>query len=213
MANLSKIGRGTKIVGNIRGDGHVDIEGRIEGSLDIDGEVTLAESARVKSAVRGTRVVVRGAVAGDISASEAIVLEEGARVVGDLSAPSIGIRPGGLLRGHVSTDPALKKPARNERAASPRETREAPPPRESQPGRTTSSRTTSRIAEPPARKETPVKEDRRPEPPPRLLEPAPSPLTRPVVIAEAKSSRGAPAPVMPALQKGAKGALKKKGAR
>ncbi len=119
MANLSKIGRGTTIVGNVRGSGDLDVEGRVEGTLDVDGEVTLSEAARVKSPVRGARVVVRGAVAGDVSARESIVLEEGARVVGDLSAPSIGIRPGGLLRGHVSTDPSLAKPARAERAAQP----------------------------------------------------------------------------------------------
>jgi hypothetical protein len=46
---------------------------------------------------------VAGAVAGNLHGSELVVLEAGARVVGDVSAPSIGIRPGALLRGRVET--------------------------------------------------------------------------------------------------------------
>jgi cytoskeletal protein CcmA (bactofilin family) len=204
MANLSKIGRGTTIVGNVRGAGHLDVEGRIEGTIDVDGDVTLSDGARVKSPVKGGRVAVRGAVLGDISARESIVLEEGARVVGDLSAPSIGIRPGGLLRGHVSTDPSLASSApKAGRAVAPRvETPKATP----QARPSSAGNAPARVARE-ERPEAPRKEEPRKEDAKRaFVEPAPSPLTK-------GKTREAPAPVMPALQKGAKGALKKKGAR
>src|SRR5215468_2216170 len=80
MESTSTIGRGTVVRGSVRGEGDL-----------------------VQSDVSGRRVTVRGAVAGNVSATEAIVLEAGARVVGDLGAPQIGIRPGALVRGMVST--------------------------------------------------------------------------------------------------------------
>src|SRR5882724_7644159 len=111
MASESTIGPGTFIRGSVRGEGDLDIHGRIEGSVAVSGELLIAETALIRSDVTARRVVVRGAVLGNISADEAIVLEAGARVVGDLEAPQVGIRPGGLVRGNVSTEGPLSSGA------------------------------------------------------------------------------------------------------
>ena len=116
QASTSRIGRGVLVRGTIRGDGDMTIEGRLEGQVEISGELEIAESARVRASVAADRVVVQGAVAGDVRGSAAIVLEDGARVVGDLEAPSVGIRPGGLLRGYVSTS-GKRAPAAASRAS------------------------------------------------------------------------------------------------
>src|SRR5262245_59551082 len=107
MAGISSIGRGTIVRGNIRGDGDLDIHGRVEGSVILGGDLLISETALVRSDVTGKRVTVRGAVAGNVSATESLVLEQGARVVGDIGAPQVGIRPGALLRGNVSTEGPL----------------------------------------------------------------------------------------------------------
>src|SRR6516164_3683434 len=101
--STSTIGRGTVVRGSVRGEGDLEILGRVEGSVAVSGELSIGEGALVRSDVSGRRVTVRGAVAGNVSAAEAILLEPGARVVGDLGAPQIGIRPGALVRGLVST--------------------------------------------------------------------------------------------------------------
>src|SRR5271155_863154 len=118
----STIGRGTVVRGSVRGDGDLEILGHVEGSVAVSGELSIGEGALIKSDVSGRRVTVHGAVAGNVSATEAIVLEAGARVVGDLGAPQIGIRPGALVRGMVSTHRAVKSedttaPARASRPA------------------------------------------------------------------------------------------------
>ncbi|MEJ7734148.1 MAG: polymer-forming cytoskeletal protein [Polyangiaceae bacterium] len=82
MADRSSIGKGTTVRGNVRGDGDLDILGRVEGSVAVGGDLTIGETALVKSDVSGRRVVVRGAVAGNVSGDESLVLERGARVVG-----------------------------------------------------------------------------------------------------------------------------------
>src|SRR5689334_17868550 len=104
MASDSTIGPGTTIRGSVRGEGDFVIHGRVEGDVAVSGALEIAETALIRSDVTARRVIVRGAVLGNISADEVIVLEAGARVVGDLSAPQLGIRPGGLVRGNVSTE-------------------------------------------------------------------------------------------------------------
>ena len=107
MADISSIGRGTVVRGNIRGDGDLDIHGQVEGSVAFGGDLLIGETGLIRSDISARRVTVRGAVAGNISATESLVLEHGARVVGNLGAPQIGIRPGALVRGQVSTQGPL----------------------------------------------------------------------------------------------------------
>ena len=205
MAELSRLGRGVVIRGSIRGDGDLEIDGRVEGVLDVDGDVTLGESARVRveeGDLAGRRVSIRGAVLGNVRGASAIVLEEGARVVGDLSAPSIGIRPGGLLRGHVATGdgsesgvPTRGRADRTARVAAARPAVKAspsvkamvaaPPPRAAK----SSARSTQRIVE-------------------EVSDSVPTPRAP-----KGRARAEAPAPVMPSVKKGAKGQLKRKGAR
>ncbi|TKC97907.1 bactofilin family protein, partial [Polyangium fumosum] len=119
MTTPSTIGRGTTIRGSIRGDGDLDLHGFVEGSVTVQGELLIGETALVKSDVSGRRIIVRGAVAGNVSATELVVLEPGARVVGDIGAPQIGIRPGALVRGNVSTGAPLPVRAPQPAAAAP----------------------------------------------------------------------------------------------
>ena len=104
MAGLSSIGRGTVVRGNVRGDGDLDINGRVEGSVVLGGDLLIGETGLVRSDVTGRRVTVRGAVAGNISATESLVLEQGARVVGDIKAPRILIADGASFKGNVDMD-------------------------------------------------------------------------------------------------------------
>src|SRR5580693_7712368 len=120
MSVASTIGQGTLVRGSVRGEGDLEILGRVEGRVAVGGELSIGEGALVKSDVSGRRVVVRGAVLGNVSAEESILLDEGARVVGDLGAPRIGIRPGALVRGNVGTGAPLQQAAAPVAAAAAR---------------------------------------------------------------------------------------------
>lgn len=97
------IGAGTFVRGRVTGTGDLEIAGRIEGEVSCTGDVTVESSGLVGAGITARRIVVRGAVKGDLVAEDAVLLEAGARVVGDLRAPRIAIAPGGLVRGHVQT--------------------------------------------------------------------------------------------------------------
>ena len=118
MAQGSVIGRETVVRGNVRGSGGLEILGRVEGDVSVEGDVLLGESAAVRGNISGTQLTISGAVMGDLRGTEAVLVESGARVVGDLLAPRIGIAEGALVRGNVRTEgePALT-PAQARRPA------------------------------------------------------------------------------------------------
>jgi cytoskeletal protein CcmA (bactofilin family) len=117
----SIIGRGTVIRGSVRGTGTLEIVGRVEGDVNVGGEIVLGDEGAVLGNVSGATVTISGAVQGDVRASESILLERGARVVGDLTAPRVGISTGALVKGHVRTDdePPLAGARRSANAGRP----------------------------------------------------------------------------------------------
>ncbi len=109
MAEGSVIGRETVVRGNVRGSGGLEILGRVEGDVSIEGDVLLGDGAAVRGNISGAQLTIGGAVMGDLRGTESVLVEAGARVVGDLLAPRIGIAEGALVRGNVRTEgePAL----------------------------------------------------------------------------------------------------------
>jgi hypothetical protein len=55
--------------------------------------------------------LIGGSVQGDVTGTEAVLIAETGRVVGDLSAPRIGMSEGAMVRGSVRTDGNSGAPA------------------------------------------------------------------------------------------------------
>ncbi len=176
------IGKNARVKGRVHGSQDLTIEGRVEGEVTIDGDVTVESSGLVAANINAHVIVVRGAIKGDLIGSEAVRLEEGARVVGDLRAPRVAIAPGALVRGYVQTaqNGKVEAPARRPAAVS-------------RPQPTQAARPAARPAPAPSKQS----------------KPEPKPAARPA-ISIAGGIKAPPPPVVPALKKGAKGALKKK---
>lgn len=170
MAEGSVIGQGTVVRGNVRGDGSLEIYGRVDGDVEVTGDVTLGDQASVRGDVTGARITISGTVVGEVRGSEAILLERSAQVTGDMTAPRVGIEEGARARGALRTEePAATQSSsgRAERRASPRPLEM---PRRAEPA------APARAAEPPA---------------PRAVASAPAP---------APQKRQPPAPVVPAFR-------------
>jgi cytoskeletal protein CcmA (bactofilin family) len=116
-ANVTVIGRTTRVRGRIVGTGDVEVQGFVEGEIAVGGDATVDTHGLVGASIRGRRLVVRGAVKGDLVGEEAIVLEDGARVVGDVRAPRVAVSAGALVRGYVETGETTQTSARAARAA------------------------------------------------------------------------------------------------
>lgn len=99
--DTSVIAESAQIVGRVTGDGDLEIRGRVEGEVALNGDLVLGEGAIIRGNVSGTRVTIRGAVLGDISGTDAVVLEASARVLGNLRAPRIAVALGAQIRGEL----------------------------------------------------------------------------------------------------------------
>jgi cytoskeletal protein CcmA (bactofilin family) len=195
-SNVSVIGRTARVHGRVTGAVDLEVQGFVEGEIAVGGDVTIDAHGLVGANVRGRRLVVRGAVRGDLTGEQAVLIEEGARVVGDIRAPRVAIAPGALVRGHVEAGEGGGTPVRAVRTATA-----ARP-----------AATTFAVKSAPAA----VKAAAPPPPPPPPSNPAPK-VAVPAAQAHANALHGAnnsgprrpPPPVVPALKK-AKGQIAKK---
>jgi cytoskeletal protein CcmA (bactofilin family) len=188
-SNVTVIGKSTRVRGRVHGPGDIEVQGLVDGEIAVTGDVTIALHGMVGAGVKGRRLVVRGAVKGDLVGDEAILLEDGARVVGDVRAPRVAIGVGALVRGYVETGEGGASPARAARTQSV--ARPAP----------------AAVAHSPERAHTPERTQT-----PERAHPPIKAVTPPARSAAASSNSGPrrpPPPVVPVL-KGAKGQIAKK---
>jgi len=170
MAEGSVIGQGTVVRGNVRGEGSLEIYGRVDGDVEVTGDVTLGDQASVRGDVTGARITIAGTVVGELRGSEAVILERSAQVTGDITAPRVGVEEGARARGALRTEePASQSTGRGEQR------RAAPRPLE-MPRRVAEPPVSARAAEAPA---------------PRPAAAAPPPVSQ---------KRPPPAPVVPAFR-------------
>jgi cytoskeletal protein CcmA (bactofilin family) len=151
MAEGSVIGQGTVIRGNVRGDGSIEIYGRVDGDVIVTGDVTLGEHASVHGNVSGARLTIGGNVTGELRGTEGITLERSAQVTGDITAPRVGIEEGARARGALRTEEpgasSTSRPAEVRRSA----------PRPAEPARRAEPPAPPRAAEPPRAPLPPLK--------------------------------------------------------
>jgi cytoskeletal protein CcmA (bactofilin family) len=191
-SNVTLIGRTTRIRGRVTGAVDLEIQGYVEGEIAVDGDVTVDAHGLVGANVRGRNLLVRGAVKGDLVGDESVLLEAGARVVGDVRAPRVAIAPGALVRGYVQTGD-IDGPAARTSRAQPAARPVAQPARAAQP-----------VARPMPAPTAVAVQPARPQPAATAPKSVAKPQAQP-----APAPRRPPPPVVPALRS-AKGQIVKK---
>ena len=104
------IGASISIVGDVTGDEDLTILGKVEGKIDLlQHSVTIGQSGHVKADVHAKFVSVAGEVHGNLVASEQIVIRKTATMLGNLSAPRVGLEDGCCFRGSVEMETPAPK--------------------------------------------------------------------------------------------------------
>jgi len=101
---LGYLGPGLVVRGQISGDGDLTIDGRLDGQLDVSGDVVVGERGVVNAPVRAGALTVAGDVKGDVFARGAVAVRDGGRILGDVRAHRVSIDDGGALHGGVEMD-------------------------------------------------------------------------------------------------------------
>lgn len=104
------IGANTSFVGTLKSDGNIRIDGRVEGDIEILGNLIIGETGQVIATIKAQNVHVSGAVKGEITAIEQLEISPTGKVWGDITTSALYIEPGGLFRGQSSMMTNIDEP-------------------------------------------------------------------------------------------------------
>ena len=106
------VGQHLSITGEIAGDDDVELHGRFSGTVDVQGIVLVGETAEVRAEIRGSNVVVRGFLLGNVTASGRVVVTSPGELIGNVRALGLVVGEGAGFRGHVKLGPVLDEQRR-----------------------------------------------------------------------------------------------------
>ncbi len=107
------IGSSILVKGDLSGEEHLLIQGRVEGQISLDGnDLTVGSRGRVKADVHAKVISVEGEVRGNLFGEEKIVIRKTGNVKGNLVAPRVSLEDGAAFKGSIDmgVKPALENP-------------------------------------------------------------------------------------------------------
>jgi cytoskeletal protein CcmA (bactofilin family) len=106
------IGEGSIFNGRFYVNGSILIEGKFQGDIRTDDQLTVGASGKVKTDIVARRVTVAGTLIGNITATEEVSLLHTGRVLGNISTPKLTMEPGVVTEGKVTITSGLSDDAR-----------------------------------------------------------------------------------------------------
>jgi cytoskeletal protein CcmA (bactofilin family) len=99
---ISHLGRGVRIEGKILSNQDLQVDGEVDGALEVSGHnLTVGAQARVKAEIKAQNISIVGSVEGSIEATERLELCSQSRVVGKIKTRRIAIKDGAYFKGNI----------------------------------------------------------------------------------------------------------------
>jgi cytoskeletal protein CcmA (bactofilin family) len=99
------IGAKTQFKGEITGTETVLVDGLVEGTVRITGDLRIGRGGTVKATVSAQSVAVAGELVGDCHAAQRVEIEASGRLTGNIRAPRVVIVEGATFRGNSDMSP------------------------------------------------------------------------------------------------------------
>lgn len=111
-ASISLISKGICIKGQVSGSEDIQLDGEINGSVRMAGSrVLIGQDGRITGDIEAREIVVRGALKGNLLASERILVGHTGRWKGNSISPRLVIEEGAVVSGNLEVaESAPKKP-------------------------------------------------------------------------------------------------------
>lgn len=95
----SLIGENLVIKGKIKGSGNIRIDGRVEGDIDYDGDISLGETGKIIGDVCCDNLTAAGSINGNIKVKDSFVLLSSGVLIGDMEIKSLVIHEDAKFEG------------------------------------------------------------------------------------------------------------------
>lgn len=89
------------IEGKIQGSGHVRVAGQFKGDINVEGNLTIDQGAKVIGGVRASTVTIAGELEGNVDAASRVELLASGVLNGDVKAGSLTVAAGSRMRGNA----------------------------------------------------------------------------------------------------------------
>jgi cytoskeletal protein CcmA (bactofilin family) len=97
--NISLIGTGTVITGEITGKGDIRIDGILKGKLHTEGKLVLGNTGRIEGEVKANSADISGKVFGKMEISDLLAIKSNSQIEGDIKIGKISIEQGAIFTG------------------------------------------------------------------------------------------------------------------
>jgi len=124
QATRNVLSSDVEIKGSVKFTNDLVIDGKIEGQISSEGNLTIGENARIKAEISTATIIVYGKVHGNLTATDRIELKASAEVVGDIKAKVLSIEAGAIFVGKST----VGSPAQGAGQAAPPAAAEKPAP-------------------------------------------------------------------------------------
>ncbi len=95
------IGSNSQTEGTFQSTGNVRMDGRFTGSLEIEGNILVGESADISADIVARNISIAGTVRGNVTGNKVQLLRTG-RIWGDISASALTTEEGAFIEGKIS---------------------------------------------------------------------------------------------------------------
>ncbi|WP_027882889.1 bactofilin family protein [Meiothermus rufus] len=103
-ATLTYLSEGSEIEGNLKTSGSARIDGKVKGSVVVEGDLEVGPNAQIEGEqVRAHNIIVHGQISAQIVASGKLHITKSARVEGDVRAISLDVEAGAVFIGRSQT--------------------------------------------------------------------------------------------------------------
>jgi cytoskeletal protein CcmA (bactofilin family) len=107
------IGRHTRVVGRLSGEGPVIVRGDLKGAIALRGGLSVTGGARIEADVDAYSIDLEGEAHGRMNAVTRVSLSATGAFEGDMTTPILDVTPGSTVRGRarVAGFPVKQKPS------------------------------------------------------------------------------------------------------
>lgn len=98
------IGESVVIEGKIKSDTSIQVEGKVYGDIETQGNVIVSEKGLVQANISGNEVTIIGKVNGNVFGKERINIKANGRLIGETKTKSFVIDEGGTFVGKSNMD-------------------------------------------------------------------------------------------------------------
>lgn len=95
-----------EVMGNIKTNGSLLIDGKVEGDVACGHDVTVGKTGSIKGNTTVNSIVVEGTIEGNIIARERIELKSSTRITGDIKAKRLAVEEGVAFSGKAEITPS-----------------------------------------------------------------------------------------------------------